>query len=469
MMTRPTQENLALKYSLYIGLGLLLTLIFLSFIYWQERVIYGDAAFQIFSVVNGKTLAIQVERFGAAIVQYIPSVLAKNKVSLDLILKIYSVSFTIYPFLFALIIWKWLKSPRLALLLVLFFGLTQVHTFYWIQSELIQGCLFSILATAVFTYKLRPSWWLFLLWQPIIVLVIYSHPLSIAIFLFLWAWYAYEERVQIDWRYYSIIVSTCLVLYYKYKIASIGGYDNLALGLFEGFEERLPNIFSLTSTKFFLERLQSTYYLLPLILLVNTVLLIRQKDWINIVFMYTAIICWLALILTTYHYSTSQSYLESYFLPLGVFIGLPLINKLFGYGKLWIWPSLILIISCLRIGQIIEVTNKYTIRLDWVKEQVKKTTPFSEDRFYLTLSEAPYFLRPYDWAVSYETLLLTSLEDPTDTKSIYIIPSEEHVDSIKNVMGGIPTSVGFHPYPSVSKAYFDGKREEVPLRHLNEK
>lgn len=454
--------------TLLIGLGLLAFLVVLSIIYWEERVFYADAAFQIFSVIDGQKLAIQVQRFGAAIVQVPALLFVKSNAPLDLILKVYSLSFTVYPLLLAVFIWKWLNSSRLALLVVLFFGLTQVHTFFWIQSELIQGCMYSILAIAVVIKQPKPNWWLLLLWQLLTILVIYSHPLSVTLFLFLWAWFAYEKRRDIDWRYYSLFGTMMLILLYKYAIAELGAYDANAVGMFAGFRGRLTNLFSLPSTVFFFKRLLSTYYLLPIVLTINLVFLFKHKSWWNIALMLSGTFAWLVLILTTYHYSSDQMYLESYYLPLGIFIGLPLVDKVIGVGQTWIWVTFIAVVSCFRIGQIIEINDRYSERLSWMKEQVTLAEKNPHRRSYLLKSDAPAYHSNLDWAVPYETMLISSLKAPSNTRSIYIIPSEEQVEAVINLEGGIPSPIGFHPFNSLNDQYFIVPEEKGPIRNLYE-
>jgi hypothetical protein len=466
LLEKEGRKDKELAYPLIIGLGLLAFLVILSFVYWQERVFYADAAFQIFSVIDTAQFAFQVQRFGAVIVQFPPLMLVKLNAPLDLVLKVYSLTFTIYPLLFALMIWKWLDESRLALLVVLFLGLTQVHTFFWIQSELIQGCMYSILGIAIIKKQLKPDWWLLLIWQLLVVFVIYSHPLSVALFLFLWAWYAYECRKEIDWRYYSLLVTIILVLIYKFKIAALGTYDANAVGMFAGFEERLPNLFSLPSTVFFFKRILSTYYLLPLILALNLVFLFRQKAWWNITLMLSGVIVWLLLILTTYHYSTDQMYLESYYLPLGIFIGLPFVDKVFGIGKAWVWITFMIVVSCFRVGQIIGIQDKYGDRLAWLKEQVAKAEEIPYRRFYLLRSQTNPHQSNLDWATSYETMLISSIKSPSNTHSIYIIPSEDQIEAVINREGGIPSPLGFHSFKSLNTNYFNVPEEKGPIRNL---
>jgi hypothetical protein len=139
------------RYITYLGLLFFSTLLALSLYFWQERVIMVDAAFQIFCVIMEETLAIQVDRFSAAIVQFVPLLMVKNNVALPTILMTYSAAFVVYPMLAFVLLVAWVRNYRMGLALILFFGLLQVHTFYWIQSELIQGCVFSLFLLGLYS------------------------------------------------------------------------------------------------------------------------------------------------------------------------------------------------------------------------------------------------------------------------------------------------------------------------------
>ena len=182
--------------------------------------------------------------------------------------------------------------------------------------------------------------------------------------------------------------------------------------------------------------------------------------------MLSAILAWLLLILTTYHYSTDQMYMESYYLPLGIFIGLPFVDKVFGLGKAWVWITFMMIVVVFRVGQIMDIQRRYGDRVTWLKEQLTKAEATKYRRFYLLRSQTIPYQSSLDWATPYETILLSSVKDPQETRSIYIIPSEEQVNAVIHLEGGIPSPIGFHPFNSLNSQYFNMPEEEGPIRNL---
>lgn len=454
------------QFPLFIGFGLLLLLIFLSLLYWQNRVYYADASFQSFHIINKEQLAIQEQRFPAIIVQLPVLLLAKAQASLATILKTYSLAFTVYPLVFAFICWRFFKSETLALVIIFFFGLTQIHTFFWIQSELLQGCMYSILGIALFNWNKKPQWWLFLIWQIAMLFIVYSHPLTFPIFLFLWAWYAWAERKQIDWRYLSIFISCIAVLGYKHFLGETGRYDTAAIGKFAGFSDRLLNITSLESTKFFFTNLKSSYYLLPILLLINTFYLTVKKQWVPLLFMLGSVLLWLIVILSTFHQMLDQTYMESYYLPLGIFIGLPFIYYIFGKGSYKYWVAFMLIISVIRVSQIVERQDLYQKKLSWLKGHVEQMEQLPGNRFYVRADESPTdSLTGITWATGFESIMLSSTKSPDNTHCLHLAYDYPKLGWIKTIQGAYFTKLEMLPYEIMNPTYFS-VGDSLPIRHL---
>jgi hypothetical protein len=87
------------KAILLLGCAYFILSIGLSIQFAEERIAFGDAAYQLFSILRTKDFAIQVMRFGACCTQFFP--LAGSWLHLDLksIMYLYSMSFEIVPFL----------------------------------------------------------------------------------------------------------------------------------------------------------------------------------------------------------------------------------------------------------------------------------------------------------------------------------------------------------------------------------
>ena len=123
------------KQTSLIGNITFLALAIMAIVFWQERTIMLDAAFQSFEVINKGKLAIQAQRFGPAFVQMFPLLTAKMGLPLKWILMSYSLSFVIFHYLLFLICNYVFRVKQMALSIVLFTMLMTVHTFFGFKMK----------------------------------------------------------------------------------------------------------------------------------------------------------------------------------------------------------------------------------------------------------------------------------------------------------------------------------------------
>ena len=167
-----------------------------ALIFWRERTMMLDAAFQSFGIINKGTLAIQVQRFGAAFVQFFPLLTLKLGFSLKTVLMSYSLAFVVFHWFCFFICDKVLKYKDLALSVLLWYVLMTAHTFYWIQNEVIQGIslvfvYFGLLIKRGQFSKLH--WWDYPLSMGLVFTLVYFHPLIIFPFCFIWIYFFIEK------------------------------------------------------------------------------------------------------------------------------------------------------------------------------------------------------------------------------------------------------------------------------------
>lgn len=448
-----TINNRAIAYLGFLFFSILLAL---SLYFWQERVLIMDAAYQVFCVITRETLAIQVERFGAAVVQYIPLLMARNNVALPTILMTYSAAFVVYPMLaFALLI-TWVRNYRMGLALMLFFGLLQVHTFYWIQSELIQGCVFSLFLLGLYSQWPRLNGLRVVAYAFMTIVVVYAHPLAITALVFgLGYFYIDDERYRKS-AFWYLLACIVVVMGYKYFLSTIGQYDQTAIAKANGMGGRLLHFFELSSVKAFGSRLLSTYFLLLPAIAALIYLFVREKQFWKLAWTMTAIIAWLILILTTHHWGVEQFYIESFYLMLGVFVGLPLAwDAWIKLSKWWMGPVLLVMVMGVRIGQIWEAKSAYVQRLEWHKEMLTKMEQYPEQRFYIWKKDVPMYLLQYIWATPFESMMLSSIQDKHNPKTLYVMDDEDEKPDylIYHLQDIVPTKMGFWEYAILEKRF----------------
>ncbi|MEM1327555.1 MAG: hypothetical protein AAGI23_16460 [Bacteroidota bacterium] len=122
-----------------------LALALLALIYFKERTAFLDVSYRIFQITFTGEVAIQANRFGELMTQWIPLVGTKLELPLSTLGKLYSVGVIGYFFVLFLVCLHLLKQPNFALTLVLFNVFIVSYTFFWMQIELAQGIAFTIL------------------------------------------------------------------------------------------------------------------------------------------------------------------------------------------------------------------------------------------------------------------------------------------------------------------------------------
>ena len=163
-----------------------LMLIF-AWLFYKERTVMCDAAFQLFSILHEDGFAIQINRFGAAFTQVFPLLASKMNFSLDMVARVYSLSFIIYYFIVFLIILLGFKNEKMALVVLLFNTLMVRHSFYWVQCEFVQGAVFTLLYLTVIEHVLKQEKvprWFYILTPFFLVTIIYFYPLLLFIMFF---------------------------------------------------------------------------------------------------------------------------------------------------------------------------------------------------------------------------------------------------------------------------------------------
>ena len=453
------------KYILWIGLILLVVLSGLSLYYWQARTLYADAAFQSFLLISSGEPAIMVQRYGAILAQG-PALLAlKLGFSLPVILKVYSVAFTLYPLVFAWLLWKPLRSPQLALVVILFLGLAQAHTFFWIQNELLPACMLGLLLIGVVQRNPGPAWYILPLWYALLALSLYTHPSVLPIVLFVLVFWGWVNRKELTWQYGTLLLAFVLIVVYKHFIAEATWYDALGYAALSESPERFFQLLSLESTRFFGERLLSTYYLLAIAFVGTVFALGLQKRWVPLILLLGGVVGWLVIVLTRYHTNTLVMYMESYYLPLTIFIGLPLVYYVWGRGHRRWWIGVMLVISIVRITQIIDAARPYEQRLAWLTAQHEQMQNHPEQRFYLDKVHVNPHLVTFDWSVPFETMLLSSLSGPSDTRTLYLRQEWETPESLQ-IPGAVPTPFDPYTYERINRSGYFGLIDSLPLRKV---
>ncbi len=412
--------------SLFAAAGLFLLLL-LSLYFWRQRVFMVDACFQSFLVISRQDWAFQVQRYGAAVVQGPMLLLVKLGAPLKTVLITYSLAFTVYPLLlFGLLVG--MRRERFAWALALYFLLLTAHTFFWIQSELIQSTAFAVLTLAVFDQRTWRWWGRLLLLLPLILLTLYTHPLGVVPLAFGFTFLALGEEVagrrgtalekrRLAWSA-GVLVFTLAIFYVKQFVLGTGSYDVTAVDMAKNIPLHLGNFFDLPAWKNFVDQIETTYQLMPPALIILLVWYGRRRQWLKIACVLLGIGGWLAIILPTWHYGAEQFYIESYYLMLAFFLGLPLALDVLPNVRIRFALIGLGLVILFRVGMILQVSEDYIEREHYIRQFVEQLQELPAQRYVIKEEEVNRYILKMNWSFAFETLMMSTVDDPDRPRTL---------------------------------------------------
>jgi hypothetical protein len=146
----------------------------------MERVLFADASFILFRIINSDSLQIQEHRFGSFITQGVPLLAARLQLPLATIVVLYSTSFTLFYLVVVLLLLYRFKEQELAILMGLYFLLFVSDTWFWMNNEVHQGIAWMFLFFAITRWLGRKnSHWIirYPVFIILAILTLFTHPL----------------------------------------------------------------------------------------------------------------------------------------------------------------------------------------------------------------------------------------------------------------------------------------------------
>lgn len=413
----------------HLGWFTFLVLGVMAWFFYLERTVFLDAAFQSFTVITQNKLAIQVNRFGAAVTQVFPLVAARLGWSLEGILRAYSMSFVIYPFVLLLLLTRVFRNGRMALALALFYTLLVSQTFYWIQSELLQGCalvfFFYGIVDACFYKDTRTldhpfrATAIYLLMAGLSIVIIFFHPVLFIPFFYIWLFMAISRGREKRKTFYVLpLLAVAVMLFKRYGLPA-NGYDTATTGLTDGLLDRAVNFFSLQSTQNLYRWCVTDYYCFPLLFAAVLVFYGWRRNFVKLAYVAGAVIAYLILVNCTFHWNVEQFYIESHYQVLTVLLVVPLVLDLLQAPR-WrkVLVYLIPLVVLIRLTQIGFEHRTFTHRLDIERSMLEATKSIGGEKFMIARDDLPWGELLMTWGLPYETLYLSALEHPDSARTI---------------------------------------------------
>src|SRR5580693_226677 len=186
----------------FIGIPAYIVMLVFSLVFYKERTILLDSAYNLFYIIKDNNFCIQHYRFGDVLSQLLPLATVRTGQPLPVVLAAYSAVFVLCYFLAYFICGSVLKRYDMAIVILLLNILFVSDTFYFMQSQLPEAIallmiLFSILEGKQLNTTSLLSWCVLAL---LVITVVFFHPIAVFVIFFCSLFFILSKQLLIDKR-----------------------------------------------------------------------------------------------------------------------------------------------------------------------------------------------------------------------------------------------------------------------------
>ncbi len=407
----------------HIFFGIMLVM---SLVLYQERMLAMDSAYYAFRLIVHQDFYTGHERYISYLPQLFPLLAIKMGGSLKVVLMAYSAGFILFYYTAYNIIVYLFKNPQAGLFLALSLGLSIRYKFYGPVGEVVLSIVFLALLLGWLTkpkqrFSHLPAWLDVLIGIGIASLLLTAHPfITITTTISL----GFVLLFKKEWknpRFWIISYYTLVLLLYTFAFAGNNAYEAQRVDPFKEAWQVLSHFqdFYLSEV---LYRYFDTQYALPFVVfLISLVLLSIQKRYFVALYLFLSFLLLLSIIFVMYAYLGTDIFimLDGYLVHLGVIWALPLAFHWGQERQQWMVPALafLLLFSLARIN---DSKAFFQERLAYLENALAQHTSPQHPKAVAYLEDFNYEKLWIGWAMSSETLLLSSLKGPGFSRSIYL-------------------------------------------------
>jgi|GEM_PF-6211535 len=404
-------------------LSLLLTA-FLALYFYKERVLYVDPGQQVFQMINDGGYTIYAGRYSMVINQTFPLLAIKMGLSLKAIVLTYSMSFVVIYYACFLICVYGFRNIA-AGLSIAFVPVVLREAFGHSISETWLGISYSAVFYALLNYyhvwKLRgrPYIILFYFLSAVLIAVNYFiHPITLFTLAFAvgFTWF-FRKEFRSPHIY---IISGLILCIYLYKfVFPTHEHDESFFAGIKKADVLLPDFVHLELITFFRWAFRQIYLFPTLVLAFFAALYIRKRKWLSLLFVCAFIVFFTIVAALAFYKRDGHMAMESRLMPFIFITMIPFIEIIKDWKKNYILPGSLLAISFLCYGDLVRIVRDvHTLRINTYTEALEDVSSYSERKFY-TFRKQEAEVKINSWGSSVETLLLSSLNGPGNSRTIH--------------------------------------------------
>lgn len=406
-----------------------LVLCIFSILFYKERIIYIDSANYITNIIQTGYPLIS-GRYGALFSQLLPLLAIKAGLSLKAVLISYSLSFILLFYLVFLVCVYILKNTGAGIIIVLILSLCVRDTFYYAVTEMHQGMVFSVFLYAWLYSPLNNETQNKLVKTivplAVVILCFITYPATIFPLLFTLFFFLIEKRQYFNFYYYIVLFFTIALFLTKALLTSENAPEGREYAQILNFSESLVNIFELPAIVY-LKGHSGTFTMIyvyfEIILLSLSLFYIYSKNYLKLSLMWIFTISYTVVNAILHSKGDSGIVLEKSFIPLGFFVALPFASDLLPKLKInsYLILSLFVIILFLRIRDISLRAKVQRERLAYISSVCNYARNLKGQKFFFKQENLNHDKILINWAFGMESLLMSSLESPDSSITIFLL------------------------------------------------
>jgi hypothetical protein len=408
------------KRHIYFATGCLcfLLLLVLAVVFYRERVIFSDTAFQLVHLLIEQKPLVMPVRFGAGLSQLIPLTAIWLHCGLSTVMIVHSISSLLLYLLLFFIAYRYSQRQFMFFIIPLNLVLIANDVFFWPVSDVQLGLVWlCFYATFLFEgYWQGKKWYwpihfIFILWVQIFHLLVFLPILLLIV-------YYYDSISQLFSRKFLVHSGICIIAFIiRLIVAQNNLYERSKTNIFRNLRIHLPHLFSLHSVQDFAHKIL-TVYAIYAIALPASIIWLAYTGYYKRAAAVTLFSLgqWLMVIVTAA--DDTGFYLENMLLPIGFMAALPIVADMIPASKKS-WAIVFVLFIAIRVGFISHTDTTFQNRLamyapyyQYVKEKALKGVFIKSN-----LVGKKYILT---WGTGYESMLLSALASPDSCMIVQI-------------------------------------------------
>jgi len=410
-----------------------LVLTVLAVVFYQERVAFLDASYQFVLLYTENQPVVQNHRYGAALTQFLP-LLALRSGNLQLGMVLYSLSFVLLPFLGWIGLHYGLKERRFSMALPINAILMTLHTFFWMQSELLIAIDLTLIGGSLAYWVIHKDCQPWLLLAAIfMVLAILTHPLAFIAVAFTLCFIIISVTTSWQKRRIALVAAFLFALWVaKELLLPKVGYDRQNVALLLDFLHNPAGFWGYRSHRLFLEYIFTDYAVWTIALIGITIALRRQKAWRHLVLLYGGVLVTTSLVNATYTWRIDQFHIESFYRLPGMMVAIALALRFLPKVSDQKRIGWILLLGCLlRLAHITWTGAEYREHKRNLVELIHFARSQPSQAMVLPESILKGSGLGMTWAIPFETALLSRVMTPGKLgETILVLPDNRFEDFI---------------------------------------